>query len=193
MLLAIVVVVVVALSGPVAARAVARAWRARPPARSRRWRPSLRHLVPVLPGLVAASATHAQAAVFSPVVDPPDDRSFLPPPRHGPAAFTPGPPSGAPEADVHDATPASTPEPDVPAVPPASAPEHDPVAVDAAGYMVETGDCLWTIGAVRLGPGAADADIDRYWRHIYDRNRDVIGDDPNLIFAGQRLVLPEPD
>src|SRR2546425_13304096 len=110
MLLAIVVVVV--LSAPIAGRAVATAWRGRAPARSRRWRPSLRRLMPVLPGLVAAaSATHAQAGVFSPVVDPPDDRSFLPPPRHGPPGFTPGPPSGAPDADVHDEPPVSAAQP----------------------------------------------------------------------------------
>jgi len=66
-----------------------------------------------------------------------------------------------------------------------------PEVVDVPRDVVEPGDCLWTIAARHLGPSASDADIDRYWRFVYERNRAVVGDDPNLIVPGQELVLPE--
>ncbi len=59
----------------------------------------------------------------------------------------------------------------------------------AGEHVVVPGDCLWDIAAARLGPGATAAAVDRAWRLLYDANRDVIGDDPNLIVPGQRLRL----
>jgi hypothetical protein len=58
--------------------------------------------------------------------------------------------------------------------------------------VVRPGDCLWTIAAGRLGPGATNADIDRAWRAIWDANRDRIGADPNLIHPGLMLTVPAP-
>ncbi len=69
--------------------------------------------------------------------------------------------------------------------PPASGP-------NAAGdtYVVEPGDCLWSIAARRLGPSATNAAVDVAWRRIYERNRAAVGDDPNLIHPGLVLALP---
>jgi len=50
-------------------------------------------------------------------------------------------------------------------------------------YTVKKGDCLWHIAQKYYGSGGK-------WRVIYDANRGVIGCNPNLIYAGQRLVLP---
>ena len=50
-------------------------------------------------------------------------------------------------------------------------------------YTVKKGDCLWHIAQKYYGSGGK-------WRVIYDANRSVIGCNPNLIYAGQRLVLP---
>ncbi len=50
-------------------------------------------------------------------------------------------------------------------------------------YTVVQGDCLWNIAKAQYGSG-----ID--YIKIYEANRDVIGDDPNLIFPGTELVLP---
>ena len=65
----------------------------------------------------------------------------------------------------------------------------------ATAYVVEPGDSLWRIAAFVLrGSGDGDpssVDIARFWPAIYAANRDLIGDDPNLIFPGQRLLIPE--
>ena len=50
-------------------------------------------------------------------------------------------------------------------------------------YTVVQGDCLWNIAKARYGSG-----ID--YIRIYEANRSVIGDDPDLIFPGTVLVLP---
>ena len=64
-----------------------------------------------------------------------------------------------------------------------------------ATYLVEPGDCLWRIAAVALREGGdsdpSSADIARFWPAIYAANRDLIGDNPNLIFPGQQLLIPE--
>ena len=67
----------------------------------------------------------------------------------------------------------------------------------AAGvrYTVVAGDCLWRIaaGVIRevRGVEPTSAEIAAYWPSIYDANREVIGDDPNLILVGQELFIPE--
>ena len=53
-------------------------------------------------------------------------------------------------------------------------------------YTVVSGDCLWSIAARFSSQGGAD------WRRIYDipANREVIGDNPNLLYPGQVLIIP---
>lgn len=73
--------------------------------------------------------------------------------------------------------------------PPAATPA--PVRPSAAGSVtVRSGDTLWDLAAATLPPSASEAEIDRRWREIYQRNRSAIGADPDLIRPGQRLVLP---
>jgi nucleoid-associated protein YgaU len=50
-------------------------------------------------------------------------------------------------------------------------------------YVVVEGDSLSAIAKRMLGDG-------NKWRKIYDANRDVI-DNPDLIFPGQKLRIPE--
>lgn len=57
---------------------------------------------------------------------------------------------------------------------------------------VRSGDSLWQIASERLTtPGASAAEVDRAWRGLWSLNRDVVGDEPDLILPGQRLILPE--
>lgn len=56
---------------------------------------------------------------------------------------------------------------------------------------VRPGDSLWLIAAHRLGPTAGPAAVAAAWPRWYAANRDVIGDDPNLIVPGQLLSAPE--
>ena len=52
----------------------------------------------------------------------------------------------------------------------------------AATITVQKGDSLWRIAKEQLGSGLK-------WKEIYEMNMDKIKD-PNLIYAGQNLVLP---
>ncbi len=55
---------------------------------------------------------------------------------------------------------------------------------------VRPGDSLWRIAAASLRPGAGDVAVTVRWQGIYQRNRHVIGADPDLIRPGQRLLTP---
>jgi nucleoid-associated protein YgaU len=69
---------------------------------------------------------------------------------------------------------------------PRPAPAAAPTAgrtVDAAGYLVQEGDTLYSIARARLGDGTR-------WEEIYDANRAVIGEDPRRLKVGTRLSLP---
>lgn len=57
-------------------------------------------------------------------------------------------------------------------------------------HTVAKGDSLWAIARSLLSPDASGQHISSLWREIYDVNRSLIGDDPNLIHPGQVLQLP---
>jgi hypothetical protein len=65
-----------------------------------------------------------------------------------------------------------------------------PVSPRPAAGVVRPGDTLWAIAARSLPTGATDAEIARACARWHAANRDVIGDDPNLIFPTQRLAPP---
>jgi len=56
--------------------------------------------------------------------------------------------------------------------------------------VVYPGDSLWSISQERLGPSASPEQIANEVGHTFKLNRERIGDDPNLIFPGQELLLP---
>ena len=58
------------------------------------------------------------------------------------------------------------------------------------GVVVHRGDTLWSIAARHLGPAATASDIDAEWHRWFVANRDLIGNDPNLIAPGQLLSPP---
>jgi resuscitation-promoting factor RpfA len=49
---------------------------------------------------------------------------------------------------------------------------------------------LWDIASGQLGPDASTTDIAAEWPRWFVANRQVIGDDPDLIHPGERLVPP---
>jgi nucleoid-associated protein YgaU len=57
-------------------------------------------------------------------------------------------------------------------------------------YVVQAGDCLWTIAAEWLETDDVRR-IARYWPRIHRANRATIGRDPNVIHPGQVLVMPD--
>ena len=82
---------------------------------------------------------------------------------------------------VHDATDA--------APPPGWSPDRTELRQESV--VVLRGDTLWSIAAHHLGPAASAADINAEWHRWLAVNREVIGDDANLILPGQ-LLRPPP-
>jgi DNA-binding CsgD family transcriptional regulator/LysM repeat protein len=56
--------------------------------------------------------------------------------------------------------------------------------------VVSPGASLWSISEERLGPNATPQQIANATERIYALNRSQIGADPNLIFPGQKLLVP---
>lgn len=56
-------------------------------------------------------------------------------------------------------------------------------------YAVHPGDNLWRIAEQQLASGASHHAVDQLWRRVYEKNRHFVGDNPDLIYAGQRLDL----
>ena len=82
-----------------------------------------------------------------------------------------------------------------------AAPPHAPEAVApvhsigpiSATHEVAKGESLWRIARSVLStedPEPTGASVSELWRSIYELNRELIGDDPNLIHPGQILQLP---
>jgi nucleoid-associated protein YgaU len=59
-------------------------------------------------------------------------------------------------------------------------------------HRVRAGESLWSIAAAVLDRPSS-SEIARYWPKIHRLNRETIGADPNLLFPGQVLQLPEID
>ncbi|NNL27585.1 MAG: LysM peptidoglycan-binding domain-containing protein [Acidimicrobiia bacterium] len=97
-----------------------------------------------------------------------------------PASASPPPPA----LRLLDATAGDSQEPDV------EISESADVQRKLHQYRVVPGDSLWAIACRDLGSGS-DEQIDRRWRQIYAENREIIGSNPDLIFPGQKLSIPE--
>ncbi len=63
-------------------------------------------------------------------------------------------------------------------------------AQQGSEYVVVRGDCLWNIAQRILGPNASNATILEYTVRIHQNNRSTIGDNPDLVLPGQRILLP---
>jgi nucleoid-associated protein YgaU len=73
---------------------------------------------------------------------------------------------------------------------PAQDPAQEPAQEPTRRIEVRAGDCLWDLARSRLPAGAPAGRVADLAHATYRRNRGVIGDDPDLIRAGQQLVLP---
>ncbi|MDY2941380.1 MAG: LysM domain-containing protein [Varibaculum sp.] len=62
---------------------------------------------------------------------------------------------------------------------------HETYSPESETWTVQNGDTLWSI-AQQTGP--AESVLERT-RQIYERNREAIGSDPNLIITGTKLTL----
>ncbi len=64
---------------------------------------------------------------------------------------------------------------------------------DPATYVVKAGDSLWSIAEAELPGDPTAAQTAQAWPAWYAQNRDVVGDDPDLIHPGQQLHVPQGD
>ena len=58
-------------------------------------------------------------------------------------------------------------------------------------YTVQAGDTLWSIAADQLGEGTDASTIYDYTLDIYEANKDALGQNPELLYEGQVLQIPE--
>lgn len=86
------------------------------------------------------------------------------------------------------APPVVRPQPDLRVLAPS---RHDGAADDTPEVVVRRGDTLWSIAAHHLGPDPSEAEVARAWPAWYAANREVVGDDPDLLRPGQVLRAPE--
>jgi nucleoid-associated protein YgaU len=70
-----------------------------------------------------------------------------------------------------------------------------PGLVGGASVVVQPGDTLWGLAAQSLHQSGAappsDAEVARAWPTWWSANREVIGDDPHLLFPGTVLTSPD--
>lgn len=152
----------------------------------------------VVAGLAPGASVAAPTSVVA-VVSPLPDPGFggldvaTPDPGFGGLDATSSPPAGdpqqAPSPGWVPEPPAVRPQPDVRVLSPAPRPA-DPVGL-SRDVVVHRGDTLWSIAARHLGHDPSDAQIARAWPAWFDANRDVIGDDPDLLLPGQVLRAPQ--
>ena len=72
----------------------------------------------------------------------------------------------------------------------AAMPQQQLIYEPATLRAVNPGDSLWVISQQRLEPDPNPEQIMNEVGRIYELNQDLIGNDPNLIFPGQELLLP---
>lgn len=60
--------------------------------------------------------------------------------------------------------------------------EKEKADTKSDSYTVQKGDCLWDIAEEQLGNGML-------WSSLYEQNKEVIGDNPDLIYVGITLQL----
>lgn len=113
---------------------------------------------------------------------------------HGAGAATPSPRARVDTPVVRSSNPPASNPAVTPGVP--TAPRSSPDATTArdAFVVVRAGDNLWTIARDALENGTqagAPAAIAPYWRRVIAANTATLrSHDPNLIFPGERVVLP---
>lgn len=163
---------------------------------------------PSAPGPLAASldwpttgAVPSTSLRDEPREDAPSAAAATPPPSATPSAtpsVAPAPSAlasvGTPTSTLAPApapTDASGPEPPTaPAVPDRPSPA---TSTSATSVRVEAGDSLWSISRAHLesgGASATPADIAGAWPQWWEANRQLVGDDPDLLLPGTQLTPP---
>jgi len=157
------------------------------PASATSWK--TRRDVPVVRAPAAVTTTTLPMTRTRPA--PPTTTAALTPRRSVPVTSAPItiPPARTPSARIPAAA-ATRPseERSRPAAPPARA----AIPHTSRQYIVGPGDNLWSIARAALGRNARDDEVAPYWKALIAANRSYLrSGDPNLIFPGEVLGLPD--
>jgi hypothetical protein len=115
-------------------------------------------------------------------------------PDRGPSPTTSFPPPQVLERALLVALDPAPPQPQP--TPPVAAVDPEPAAAAVDTWTVVRGEHLWHVSEAtlerRLGAPADDAVVAAYLGRLIEANRDrlAVPDDPDLLFAGQELLLP---
>lgn len=101
------------------------------------------------------------------------------------ADSAPSHPETVPSVTFRDLPPAKRLSSPLPAV------DTSPATASEEVVNVKAGDSLWSISRQILGADATDQEIASFWPKLYEKNRAVIGSNPNLIYPGQVLVIAD--
>lgn len=156
-----------------------------------------------IPGFVPSlerGPREAGAPLVSAVPRLPDGPGYVPTPPTADGSSKDGVGTGGADGDGRTDPRTTTGPGYVPSPPPAVhdadrprllAPTPRPAAAAHDLVTVRRGDSLWSVAARHLGSGATDAEVANEWPRWYAENRDVVGDDPDLLVPGQ-LLRPPP-
>ncbi len=148
------------------------------------------HWAPRVGGLLLAVSLGApNAAALPPVPDPAPvhvSASVLPATSTASASD----PDAGPPTDDHAPVPGWRPTGPPPGPPRGQVELVSRGTAPTDSVIVRSGDTLWSIAARHLGPDATVAEIAARWPRWFDANREVIGNDPDLILPGQQLRPP---
>ncbi|MCW2714220.1 MAG: Peptidoglycan-binding lysin domain protein [Frankiales bacterium] len=165
-------------------------------------------LDPVAPSSSPAPANPAGPSLDWPTVPAsPPSPTPASTPSAGPVPSTPSP---SPGRAARAAGPAATETPlvppgpvEVPAggardaevtpAPVTAAPSAARLPSSAGSVLVTPGDSLWSISRAHLRAAGADASpaaVARAWPQWWEANRQVVGEDPDLVHPGTRLAAP---
>ena len=149
--------------------------------------------VPPTPSLSAGApgaAPAAPAATPSPAASPSSTPAVPPVPAATPSARPPVAAVQVAAAEPDDSGP------DLATAPTARDRSTSTAATSDRSVLVKTGDSLWTISRAHLESGgetATPADVARAWPQWWEANRQLVGDDPDLVFPGTQLSAPPAD
>lgn len=168
----------------------------------------LRRALEVALGVTLAVGTLAGTAAAAGPVAADSGLSVQVEMQAGPAPVVAPPPSldhpvtgatAAPPPSLDHPLTAATPAPDLdrpdtPVVTPVVTPVAGPAPAARQHVVVQPGDSLWGLAEERLeeqtGGDVTDAQVAQAWPSWWQANREVVGDDPDLLQPGQRLVPP---
>lgn len=137
------------------------------------------------------TAENARRTSRSPVAG---DEAGRPTPAAGSSTAPADPPPPSPPAEALPTARATSAVPPPAARAPVTEPRPSADGATTGHVVVATGDSLWDLARVHLrttGQESSDAAVAQAWPSWWSANREVVGDDPDLLLPGMHLTPPQ--